>query len=82
VLWIRIDFNPKPDPAFLVNADPIPDSSLMAKNCKKYTAEKSVPGILFLSNIAIYLSLDLRKGHPKYNRILLPSKGNIQLFKT
>ncbi len=37
--------------------------------------------IIFLSKIAIYLSLGLHKGRPSYRKILQPSKKNIHHFK-
>ncbi len=37
---------------------------------------------IFLSKIAIYLSLGLHKGRTSYKRSLQPSKENIQHFKT
>ncbi len=53
---------------------------LMTKDWEKITAEKNL--VFFWSKIAIYLSLGLHKGHPSYRRSLLPSKENIQHFKT
>jgi hypothetical protein len=51
----------------------------MTKNLKNFTAEKMY---IFLSKIAIYLSLGLYKGRPSYRRSLQLSKENIQQFKT
>jgi hypothetical protein len=83
VLRIRFGFNADPntdpDPAFLVKANPGTDPGsgsrvLMTKNWKKITADKK---IIFLSKIAIYLSLGLHKGRSRYRRSHHPSKENI-----
>ncbi len=59
MLWIRIGLIADPYPAFFVNADsdPNPDPT----NLEKFPAEKMY---IFLSKIAIYLSLGLHKGRP------------------
>jgi hypothetical protein len=50
----------------------------MTKNLKKFTIEK-IYNYFFGSKIAIYLSLGLRKGGPRYRRSLQPSKENMAL---
>jgi hypothetical protein len=37
---------------------------------------------IFISKLAIYLSIGLHKGGPSYRRSLQPSKEKIQHFKT
>jgi hypothetical protein len=51
----------------------------MTKNRKNLQPKKRD---IFLSKIAIYLSLDLHKGHTSHRRNLQPSKENIQHFRT
>ncbi len=60
--------------------NPIGSRVLMTKNLKKITAE--IFFYIFGSKTDIYLSLGLHKGRPDYRRSLLPSKENIQYFKT
>jgi hypothetical protein len=57
--------NPDPDPEFQVNPDL--DLNFLKNNTAKIF-------YIFLSKIAIYLSLGLLEGHPRYRRSLQPSK--------
>jgi hypothetical protein len=65
------DFSMNPDPAFQVNPDPDPIRIQSFDDPKKYSRKFLY---LFVSKIAIYLFLSLR-------RSLQPSKENIQHFK-
>ncbi len=47
--------------------DPVPDPGFWDQKLKKTKAEKK---IIFLSKIAIYLSLGLLKGRPNYKKSL------------
>jgi hypothetical protein len=68
MLWIRISFNTDPDPAFYVNAEPVPvpDPGIW---WQKIVYFYSCQIFLFFSKIAIYvqyLSLGLHEGRPSY----------------
>ncbi len=54
---------------------------LMTKMWGKNTAEKLIYLFLIKKKIAIYLSLGLHKGRPRYRKSVQPSKENIKHFK-
>jgi hypothetical protein len=64
---------PDPDPAFYAGYQS-GSRVLMIKNLTIYS------WIFLMSKIAIYVSLDIHKGHPSYTRSLQPSKENMQHF--
>jgi len=79
-LWISTGFNADPNPAFYVNAVPDPDRALMTKFSKLLQAEKNL--FIFISKIAIYLSLGPHEGRASLMRSLYLSKENIRHLKT
>jgi len=69
---------PDPDPAFFSSCR---SRVLKTKNLKIVTAGQKILYLIFLSNIAVYLSLGLHKRIPSYRRSLRPSKESIQHLK-
>jgi hypothetical protein len=60
-----------------LDLDPIPIQGFDNQKMKKQNTDEQ----FFLSQLAIYLSLGLHKGHLSYRRSLQPSKENIQHLK-
>ncbi len=72
----RLNINPDTDPDTKIRIQGFDGQIFL----KKYTAWKKFK--IFWLRIGIYLSIGLYKGRPSYRRSLLPSKENIQHFKT
>ncbi len=69
----RLNTDPEPDPIRIQGFDEQKLGNIFCWN-KKFD--------IFLSKIAIYLSLGLHKGRPSYKTSLQPSKENIHHFKS
>ncbi len=78
-----LDLDPDSYPHWqkMLDSDPDPDPGFWRPEIEKEsTAENFLT--IFWSEIAIYLFLGLHKGRPSYRKSLLPTKDNIQHFKT